>query len=490
MTASDPKAAREHAVFITNTLTGKKERFEPLHAPDVKLYVCGLTVYDYVHIGHARTYVAWDVIRRYLERRGFRVTHVQNVTDVDDKIIARAKENGEDPIALARRFTDEADKDLDALAIRRAHHYPRVSDNIEGILAMTKTLIDNGHAYVGRDEHGNSVYFSVASDPDYGKLSHLNRDQMLEGVRKDVTEGKRDAADFALWKAAKPGEVSWPSPWGPGRPGWHIECSVMSTSLLGASFDIHGGGMDLTFPHHENEIAQSESATGVTPFVRYWVHTGFLTVEGEKMSKSLGNFITLRAALAEWQPEVLRLWFAGTHYRSAIDYSETGLAQAAKNVERIANALGNIEHAMKAAPEPNAKTTGATAAMMAAISKRRHEFDAAMDDDFNTPLGLAALLGLVSDVNVYLAAAPDRPGLLAAHEALVGLGDVLGVIAKPASTAAAGDVAPLLDLLLEARQAARAKKDFATSDRIRDRLAELGYVIEDAAGGPKWRRKS
>jgi cysteinyl-tRNA synthetase len=350
---------------------------------------------------------------------------------------------------------------------------------------MTRALIDKGHAYVGRDEHGNSVYFSVESDPDYGKLSHLNRDELLQGVRKEVAEGKRHPADFALWKASKPGEgVAWDSPWGKGRPGWHIECSVMSKALLGDTIDIHGGGWDLIFPHHENELAQSESANG-KEFVRYWLHVGFLTVEGEKMSKSLGNFTTVSAALQEWKPEALRLWFAGTHYRSPIDYSLVALGQAAKNIERFVNMLQNAEHARKGARHDRAL---ADDAFLAAVEKRRSEFEAAMDDDLNTPKALAALFDLSSDINKYLAD-PHAQTLDAALKTFHELERVFDVLPEKKED---GDVAPLLDLLLEAREAARARKDFATSDRIRDRLSELGYLVEDAGKGkgPRWRKRA
>jgi cysteinyl-tRNA synthetase len=470
---------------FTNTLTGKKEEFQPLHPPKVGMYVCGLTPYDETHIGHARSYVAYDVMRRWLEHKGYHVTHIQNVTDVDDRIIARAHERGLAPLEFAAQIHRGAEEAWGRLRIKPPHRYPKVSENIDGIVAMTRALIDKGHAYVGRDEHGNSVYFSVESDPDYGKLSHLNRDELLQGVRKEVAEGKRHPADFALWKASKPGEgVAWDSPWGKGRPGWHIECSVMSKALLGDTIDIHGGGWDLIFPHHENELAQSESANG-KEFVRYWLHVGFLTVEGEKMSKSLGNFTTVSAALQEWKPEALRLWFAGTHYRSPIDYSLVALGQAAKNIERFVNMLQNAEHARKGARHDRAL---ADDAFLAAVEKRRSEFEAAMDDDLNTPKALAALFDLSSDINKYLAD-PHAQTLDAALKTFHELERVFDVLPEKKED---GDVAPLLDLLLEAREAARARKDFATSDRIRDRLSELGYLVEDAGKGkgPRWRKRA
>ncbi len=469
---------------VTNTLTGKKEPFVPLHAPEVRMYVCGLTPYEEAHIGHARAYVAYDVMKRYLEHRGLRVKHVQNITDVDDRILARAHERGEEPLKYAQRIHDLSTQAFAKLRIKPPQAYPKVSEHIAGIVEMTQTLIRKGHAYVGQDEHGQSVYFSVESDPDYGKLSHLNRDELLQGVRKDVAEGKRHPADFALWKATKPGEgVSWDSPWGRGRPGWHIECSVMAKALLGETIDVHGGGWDLIFPHHENELAQSESANG-KPFVKYWLHVGFLTVEGVKMSKSLGNFTTLNAALAEWKPEALRLWFAGTHYRSPIDYSLAALGQADKTIERFTNMLANARHAQA---QTRKDERPEDAAFLRALESRVKAFEAAMDDDLNTPVALAALFDMTSDLNKYAGDAhgPTLEKGLAMFHQVAAVFDVL----PDEAPAAAGDAAPLLDLLLELRQEARKRKDFAQSDRIRDRLAELGYVIEDAAGGPRWRKK-
>lgn len=476
---------RPMTLTVTNTLSGAKEPFAPIDGDAVRMYVCGLTPYEEAHIGHARAYVAYDVMRRYLEHRGLRVDHVQNITDVDDRIIARAHEKNEAPLAYAARIHDASLDAFGRLRIRPAHHYPKVSEHIEGIVAMTKTLIDKGHAYVGQDEHGQSVYFSVASDDDYGKLSHLDREKMLEGVRKDVAGGKRDPADFALWKAMKPNEnIAWDSPWGRGRPGWHIECSVMAKALLGDTIDIHGGGWDLIFPHHENELAQSESANG-KPFVKYWLHVGFLTVEGVKMSKSLGNFTTLADALAEWPAAALRLWFAGTHYRSPIDYSLAALAQASKNVERFGNMLHNVKHA-----NTRSEKRAEDDAFLATVAKRMASFERAMDDDLNTPQALAVMFELTSDVNKYATDA-HASTLEAAMATFRKMDAIFDILPEESSNAGADEAAPLLDLLLEVREDARKRKDFAASDRIRDRLNELGYVIEDAGKGqpPRWRRK-
>lgn len=468
-------------MLVTNTLTGKKEPFEPLHAPQVGMYVCGLTPYEEAHIGHARAYVAYDVMRRYLEAKGHEVRHIQNITDVDDRIIARANDKGLAPLVYAQQVHDKSVEAFGRLRILPPHAYPKVSEHIGGIIEMSQTLIAKGHAYVGEDEHGQSVYFSVESDEDYGKLSHLNREEMLEGVRKGVAGGKKNPADFALWKATKPGEtVSWESPWGAGRPGWHIECSVMAKALLGESIDVHGGGWDLIFPHHENELAQSESANG-KPFVKYWLHVGFLTVEGVKMSKSLGNFTTVNDALETWPPEALRLWFAGTHYRSPIDYSEAALAQALKNVERFGNMLNNARHA-----KTREATNEADAAFEKLIEERAAAFGAAMDDDLNTPKALAVLFDLSSDINKYAGDA-HAATLQKALDTFARLESVFDIM--PEARESGDESGPLLDLLLEVRQMARKRKDFEASDRIRDRLSELGFVIEDAAEGPRWRRK-
>ncbi|HWG92096.1 MAG TPA: cysteine--tRNA ligase [Candidatus Thermoplasmatota archaeon] len=476
------------ALDVYNTLTGKKEPFTPLRPPEIRMYVCGLTPYEEAHIGHARAYVAYDVMRRFLEAEGFRVDHIQNITDVDDRIIARSQQSGEAPLAYAQRIHDVSVKAFDELRIKRPRTYPKVSEHIDGIIEMTETLIRKGHAYAGQDDHGTSVYFSVASDPDYGKLSHLNRDELLQGVRKDVAEGKRDAADFALWKAAKPGEVSWDSPWGKGRPGWHIECSVMTKALLGETLDIHGGGWDLVFPHHENELAQSESANDA-PFVRYWLHVGFLTVEGTKMSKSLGNFVTLRDALKKYRPEVLRLWLAGTHYRSPIDYSEAGLAQAAANIERIENMLSNVEAALA-----HARTGPATPAdeeaLRAVQEARRERFLPAMRDDFNTPVALSVLLKMVGDLNKYAAAQPHKETLEKMRGEFEATASIFAILPEAKKEDVGGLAEDLMALLLDVRQMARTSKQYAMSDRIRDGLLKLGIVIEDTDKGPRWKRKA
>ncbi|MBI4393234.1 MAG: cysteine--tRNA ligase [Euryarchaeota archaeon] len=464
---------------VFNSLTGRKEPLETLEKGHVRLYVCGLTVYDYAHIGHARTYVAFDVAKRYMLHRGLRVTHVQNVTDVDDKIIKRAAETGEDPVALAARFTREAERDLDLLSVSRADHYPKVTSSMHLILSMIQRLIERGYAY----QAAGSVYFRVRKLADYGKLSKIDPEEMLNEVRKEAAEGKEDPLDFALWKRTKAGEVAWGSPWGEGRPGWHIECSAMSGAILGDTFDIHGGGMDLKFPHHENEIAQSEAATG-KPFVKYWMHTGFLTVSGEKMSKSLGNFVTIRDLLKDHDPHAVRLFMVSTHYRSPIDYSPESITQAEKNVERIVNMLGNVEHAKGKA----------RAGEMTAVDKKFHEglaaqtlaFQNAMDNDFATPEALAAIFQMVNDMNGYAAADPHRETLDEATTLFKGLADVFGIV--PEKKAGGGEsLAKVMELVIQLRAEARARKDYATSDKIRKTLQEAGIIVEDTADGVKWR---
>ncbi len=329
------------AIRIYNTQTRQKEEFRPLREGEVRMYVCGPTVYDYTHIGHARTYIAFDVVRRYFEHKGYTVMMVMNFTDIDDKIIRRANETGENPRELAEKFLRYFLEDMGALKVKPADIYPRVTEHIGDIVNFIKKLEERGYAYEG----GDGVYFEVKKFKDYGKLSGIKVEDLVKGARVEPGEGKRNPEDFALWKKAKPGEPKWESPWGEGRPGWHIECSTMSTKYLGESFDIHGGGNDLIFPHHENEIAQTEACTG-HEWVRYWMHTGFLMVNGEKMSKSLGNFTTIREALKRYDPEVIRLFVLQRHYRSPLDYTEEGMEHAKNNLERLYNTLENIRVAM------------------------------------------------------------------------------------------------------------------------------------------------
>jgi cysteinyl-tRNA synthetase len=458
---------------IHNSLTGEKQAFVPLRPNEVRMYVCGITVYDYIHIGHARMLTVFDLVQRYLRALGYKVTFVRNITDIDDKIIERAKANGEAWDALARRFTAAMHEDCAKLGLQAPDLEPRATDYIAPIIAMTQTLIDKGYAYVA----GNGdVMYAVRKFAGYGRLSGKKIDDLRAGARVQVDDAKLDPLDFVLWKHAKPEEPSWNSPWGPGRPGWHIECSAMSTQLLGDYFDLHGGGMDLKFPHHENEIAQSCAACG-TPFVHVWMHNGFVRINDEKMSKSLDNFFTVRDVLKTLRdPEVLRFFLLSSHYRGPINYSEEQLSQADETLLGLYRALKDSAAAGTVDPT------------------RLTEFRAAMDDDFNTAEALAVLQGAARELN-QAKAAGDAARAAAAAATLRCMGEVLGIlqqdpddyVRRGAGMSALTDAQ--IDALLEARRAARAAKNFAESDRIRDQLAAAGILLEDKPGGvTEWRR--
>ncbi|WP_163649396.1 cysteine--tRNA ligase [Modicisalibacter sp. 'Wilcox'] len=453
---------------IYNTLTRTKETFVPIEPGRIRMYVCGITVYDYCHIGHARVMVAFDVITRYLRSRGFEVTYVRNITDIDDKILRRAEENGEPIAALTERMIAAMHEDEARLGVLRPDLEPRATAHIDDIQAMIATLIDKGYAY--RADNGD-VYYRVRRFADYGRLNNRDLDEMRSGARVEVDTHKEDPLDFVLWKAAKPGETSWPSPWGEGRPGWHIECSAMSTCCLGETFDIHGGGPDLTFPHHENEIAQSEAATGQR-YVNTWMHAGAVRVDQQKMSKSLGNFFTIRDVLAEHDPEVVRYLLVSSHYRSPINYAPDALDDARRSLERFYNALDAVE-----------PVAGDVDAGYAA------RFTAAMDDDFNTPEALSVLFELARELNRAKAEDAGRAAALAFE--LKRLGQVLGLLEQvPAAFLQGGRALPLAEAEIEARIAARAAakkaRDFAEADRIRDELAALGIVLKDSREGTTW----
>jgi len=477
---------------IHNSLTGRKEVFTPLVPGKVRMYVCGMTVYDYCHLGHARMLIAFDVVRRHLAASGYEVTFVRNITDIDDKIIKRAQENGEPMQALTERFIRAYHEDCEALGVARADHEPRATQYVPQIIAMVERLIEKGYAYVGGNR---DVYYSVARFAHYGQLSGKRLADLRAGARIEVDESKRDPLDFVLWKTAKPGEPSWESPWGPGRPGWHIECSAMSVELLGEHFDIHGGGMDLKFPHHENEIAQTCAACD-SKFVNLWMHNGFVRVDDEKMSKSLGNFCTVREVL-EWvrDPEVVRYFMINSQYRGPINYTPENLAQADAALERLYLALRGVD-----AAEP-APRTAAT-----------ERFVAAMDDDFNTPVAIAELQSLAREVNTAKAAGDSARASGLTGE-LRALGRRLGLlgqdaesflrkqpkrqarasVAEEAAGAAHAPTASFTDAEIEAfiaeRAAARKAKNFKESDRIRDLLAASGVLLEDQPGGKTlWRR--
>lgn len=475
---------------LFNTLTGRKEKFQPRDPGKVAIYVCGPTTYNYIHLGNARAMVVFDTIRRYFIYKGYRVTYVQNFTDIDDKIINRAREEGEDPAALAAKYVRAYFADADALHIRRADVHPKVSEHIPEIIALIERLIDRGYAYVADGD----VYFAVRKFPGYGKLSKRSLDDMLAGARVEVDPKKRDPLDFALWKASRAGEPYWESPWGRGRPGWHIECSAMSLKYLGTGFDIHGGGADLIFPHHENEIAQSEAATG-EPFVRYWLHNGFITIREEKMSKSLGNITLVRDLLRRYPASALRLFLLSTHYRSPLDFDTEKMEAAQRGLARLKNCLVLLDEAGSRAVDESGPEEEA---FLGRVEELRAAFEAAMDDDFNTALALAAVYDLVSETNNYLhnRARPARAVVMRAREQLEAWNAVLGIFPEDGrgrivlEEKQLGDelAAGLLDLLLTVRQEARRRKDFATADRIRDGLKELGILIEDTPQGVRWKR--
>lgn len=494
------------AIRVHNTLTRTKEEFVTREPGVVTMYVCGPTVYNHIHIGNARTFLTFDMIRRYLAFAGHEVRFVQNITDVDDKIIARAAEEGREPAAVAADYTLAFRDAMSSLGVERPTVQPKATETIGPMIEMTERLIERGHAY----EVDGDVYFAVRSFPGYGKLSGRNIDDLEAGARVDVDERKRDPLDFALWKAAKPGEPHWPSPWGEGRPGWHLECSVMSEAELGVTFDIHGGASDLIFPHHENEIAQSEAATG-QPFVRYWLHGGLLQVNAEKMSKSLGNFMLLKDVLAAYAAPVVRLLMLQTHYRSPLDFSPDRLDEAARAYERLVTPLRNLEWAKRNRSPANLTepTQPVLDALENAPEATRAAFREAMDDDFNSAGALASLFDLVRTINGFL----ERHGigdnaryagrLDAAADTLEELLGVLGVRVD-ISAGARGDYPPAVldlarqlagyegpgaqeavDALLAARAAARTARNWAAADAVRDGLAGLGFVIEDTPGGAR-----
>ncbi|MEN6325567.1 MAG: cysteine--tRNA ligase [Syntrophomonas sp.] len=471
---------------VYNTLSSKKEEISTLNPHKVNMYVCGPTTYNYIHLGNARPLVVFDTVRRYLAFRGYEVNYVQNFTDVDDKIINRAREKGDDPLLLAQRYIEEYFKDADALGITRADIHPRVSQHIPEIVAAIKTLVEKGFAY----EMEGDVYFRVRAFPDYGKLSGRSLEDMLAGARVEVDERKENAADFALWKAARPGEPAWKSPWGEGRPGWHIECSVMSTNYLGDTLDIHGGGSDLIFPHHENEIAQAEALTG-KPFVKYWMHNGFITVNNEKMSKSLGNFFILRDILAQYPADVVRFYLIATHYRSPLDFDDGKLEEARKALGRLKTTLLLAAEFLSDGLPEEAEFKGKALDFVEAVANYRNEFIEAMDDDFNTAKAIASVFEISHCINSYLAAANcgdamDQAAVKAAVEIYQELGDVLGIFMKQAKNEEAA-LTGVLEILIELRKEARAARDFALADNIRDFLKNQGISVEDGEHGSRLR---
>jgi cysteinyl-tRNA synthetase len=461
---------------IYNSLSRDKQIFTPIEVGKVRMYVCGMTVYDYCHLGHARVMVVFDMISRWLRASDYQVTYVRNITDIDDKIIKRANENNETIGVLTQRFIDAMDEDSARLGIIRPDIEPRATEYIDGMIAMISALIEKGHAYLAAN---GDVFYSVRSFADYGKLSGKSLDDLRAGERVDVDTNKKDAMDFVLWKSVKPNEPNWDSPWGEGRPGWHIECSAMSSSLLGAHFDIHGGGQDLQFPHHENEIAQSE-ATHSCQMANYWMHNGFVRVDDEKMSKSLGNFFTIREVLKKYDAEVVRFFILRAHYRSPLNYSDKHLDDAKASLTRLYTALCDVEVSTHAIDwnQPQAV-----------------RFKAAMDDDFNTPEAIAVLFDLANEVN--------KTGSMEAASLLKNLGEVLGLLQQNADSFRKGlrGVTAIyngsysfegyekhIDELIILRAEAKKAKNFAEADRIRKELADAGIILEDTPQGTTWRR--
>jgi cysteinyl-tRNA synthetase len=464
-------------IRIYNTLSRQKEEFEPLRADQVSMYVCGPTVYDKAHVGHAMSALVFDVIHRYLAYRGYQVRHVMNYTDVDDKIIQRANQLQENPIRLAEKYIAEFQEHIADLNMLPANLYPRATAEIEAIIDLIQRLVESGHAYAVDGD----VYFRVSSKEDYGKLSGRQLDEMQAGARIDVDERKEHPMDFALWKGAKPGEPSWESPWGPGRPGWHIECSAMNLHHLGEQIDIHGGGNDLIFPHHENEIAQTESLTG-KPFARYWVHNGMLQLSGEKMSKSLGNLVTIEEFLANHEAAVLRMLVLNSSYRSPLTFNDDTVSQAERGLERLRSALRPASAGQSPAPAE------VVTALQNQAEASRRGFLEAMDDDFNTAGALASLFELVRVINGARDAGASPEELEPAQATLRELAGVLGLQLNRESAAGA-QAAPFVDLLVELRGELRKQKIWALSDLLRDRLAELGVILEDSKEGSTWRWK-
>ncbi len=458
---------------IYNSFTNKKEPFTPIEPGKVRMYVCGMTVYDYCHLGHARMMMVFDIVARYLRYRGYDLTYIRNVTDIDDKIIARANENGEAFSELTQRFITAMHEDVAALGILPPDQEPHATAHIDEIIKMISRLIDNGYAY--QADNGD-VYYDISKFEHYGALSGKQLEDLRAGERVEIDEAKDDPLDFALWKAAKPSEPSWESPWGNGRPGWHIECSAMSTHCLGDHFDIHGGGQDLQFPHHENEIAQSEAATG-KKFVNLWMHNGFVRINEEKMSKSLGNFFTIREILENYAPEVVRYFIVTSHYRSPLNYSDESLENAKAGLTRFYTALRGL-------PVVDVDES--------VLAPYRERFQRAMDDDFNTPEAFAVLFELARDINRAREHSEESAATLAA--VLRELGSVLGVLQQDPGdflhgNAEAGLSDADIDVLIERRNQARADKDWAEADRVRDTLQEHKVVLEDGEGGTTWRRK-
>lgn len=463
---------------IYNTLTQKKEEFIPIEKNKVRMYVCGPTVYNYIHIGNARPAIFFDTVRRYFEYRGYEVKYVSNFTDVDDKIIKRAIEEGVSSTEISERYIVEFMKDMDTLNVLPASHHPKATEEIDGMINMITTLIKKGHAY----EKNGTVYFITRSFKEYGKLSKKNIDDLEAGARIAVSEEKNDPMDFVLWKPKKEGEPYWTSPWGDGRPGWHIECSVMSNKYLGDQIDIHGGGEDLIFPHHENEIAQSEAACD-QPFARYWMHNAFINIENKKMSKSEGNFLTVRDISKEYSGQVIRFFMLNAHYRSPLNFSRE-LVEAAKNsLTRILTSVEQLDFLLKSNASVKEELSGEEKSILQEAANLQEKFDGAMEDDFNTADAIAAIFELVRLANVHVTAESSIKFITLMKDRIVALCDILGINAVKEEELLPDEI----ERLIEERQTARKNKDFAKSDQIRDALLERGIILEDTREGVKWK---
>ncbi|CAH8773235.1 cysteine--tRNA ligase [Paenibacillus dendritiformis] len=468
---------------IYNTMTRRKETFVPIHPDKVNMYVCGPTVYDYIHIGNARPQIVFDVVRRYLEQIGYEVNYVVNFTDVDDRLIRKSMETGDPVPVIAEKFIQAFYEDIDGIGVRRATHNPRVLDHVEEIIAFIANLVEEGFAY----ESGKDVYFRTNRFAEYGKLSHQNLEELQHGIRVEVDERKENPEDFVLWKAAKPGEISWPSPWGEGRPGWHIECSAMARKFLGDTLDIHGGGQDLQFPHHECEVAQSESLTG-KPLANIWMHNGYIHINNEKMSKSLGNGVIVKELRARYKMEAIRYFILATHYRNPLNFSEEAMMQAEKSAGRIVNAVQNLRHLLKSAED--AAEREPDEALQQKLADILDTFDAKMQDDFNTADAITAVFDWVNLVNSTMqqGSQDDRQtaNLQALLDAIEAMNNVLGLVPEQ-------EEEDLLDeeinRLIQERTDARKAKNWARADEIRDMLTAQGIILEDTPQGIRWRRK-
>ncbi|HUX47455.1 MAG TPA: cysteine--tRNA ligase [Desulfosporosinus sp.] len=472
---------------LFNTMTRQKEQFQPRESGKVAMYVCGPTTYNFIHVGNARMFVVFDMIRRYFMYKGYEVHYVQNFTDVDDKIIQRGNVEGMEPLALGQRYIEEYFKDAKALNILPATVHPKATEHIPEMIEIIRGLISSGLGY----EVDGDVYFAVDQFPNYGKLSGRTLEDMKAGARVEVDERKHHPMDFALWKSTKPGEPAWESPWGKGRPGWHIECTAMSLKYLGAGFDIHGGGGDLVFPHHENEIAQTEGYLKGETFAHYWMHNALLTINQEKMSKSLGNFFTTRELLEKSAGEVIRFYLLGTHYRSPLDFDDQNLAMAQKGLERLQTSIRLAQQALER--EGSSKNERIEAELLKAAKEAREAFGKAMDDDFNSALAYAALFELAKTMNGYVQENPaPSEGLKEARKTLLELGEVLGFdLLHPTLAHVENDemLTQVMEVVLQIRSRSRQKKDWEMADFIRDALKEMGVIIEDTPHGARWQIK-